>query len=42
MCYDKSGLDIKKKYRLVEPKEVNYEELLDQDPEKVKELTNIK
>jgi NAD-dependent SIR2 family protein deacetylase len=42
LCYDKSGLDIQKKYQLVEPKTVNYEEILDQNPEKIKELTNLK
>lgn len=40
-CYDSSGLDIKKKYKEVQPESHNYEELLENDPQKIKELTNI-
>jgi hypothetical protein len=41
-CYDESNLSIKKKYKKVEAVEPNYESLLDTDPQKIKELTDLK
>jgi hypothetical protein len=41
-CYDQSNLEMKKKYKKVEAEEPNYAEMLEQNPEKIKELTNQK
>ena len=31
-CYDESNLDVKKKFKPIEPDNINYEELLDKNP----------
>lgn len=41
-CYDQSNLEIKKKYKRVETESPNFADMLDQNPEKIKELTNMK